>query len=139
MLWHKLHDKIKDNKIIQKKFFASEFLEAAREAVQIFNEEVQDVSKREDIDYTDLVSHVFGEGEDKPIWVTNQSNQSEKDIDEGQKFLSMGIMTGFRNPALGHTSLTKAERIKHFTDRNCLDILSTISYLFYRLERRIKQ
>ena len=138
MLWHKLHDKIKDNKIIQKKFFASEFLEAAREAVQIFNEEVQDVSKREDIDYTDLVSHVFGEGEDKPIWVTNQSNQSEKDIDEGQKFLSMGIMTGFRNPALGHTSLTKAERIKHFTNKNCLDILSTISYLFDRLEKRKK-
>ena len=137
-LWRNLNKKITETEIIKEKFFDKKYLEAAREAVQIFNEEVQDVSKRDDIDYKDLVSHVFGEGEDKPIWVTNQLNQSEKDIDEGQKFLSMGIMTGFRNPALGHTSLTKAERIKHFTDRNCLDILSTISYLFDRLERRIK-
>jgi len=47
-------------------------------------------------------------------------------------------MTGFRNPALGHTSLTMAARIKYFSDRNCLDILSIISYLFDRLEKRKK-
>lgn len=138
VLWSGLHERIKENKIIKRKFFNEEYLEAAREAVQIFNEEVQNISKRKDIGYTGLVSHVFGKGENKLIWVTNQSNQSEEDIDEGQKFLSMGIMTGFRNPALGHTSLTKAEKIKHFTDRNCLDILSTISYLFDRLENRKK-
>lgn len=138
VLWSGLHKKITSNKIIKEKFFNESYLEAARETVQIFNEEVQEVSKRYDIDYNGLVSEVFGKGEQKLIWVTNQSNQSEKDIDEGQKFLSMGIMTGFRNPALSHISLTKADKIKYFSDRNCLDILSTISYLFDRLEKRIK-
>jgi len=137
VLWAGLHKKITETKIIKEKFFDKKYLEAAREAVDIFNDEVQKVSGRYDIDYTKLVSEAFGKGQNKLIWVTNQSNQSEGDIDEGQKFLSMGVMTGFRNPN-SHTSLTKAERIKHFTDRNCLDILSTISYLFDRLENRKK-
>lgn len=80
----------------------------------------------------------MGGDENKVIGVTNKSNQSEKDIDEGCRFLSMGIMTGFRNPALGHTSLTRSAKMRYFSDRNCLDILSTISYLFDRLEKRKK-
>jgi len=138
VLWTGLHKKITDNVIIKEKFFTEKYLEAAREAVQIYNEEVQTVSGEDQIDYFDLVSRVFGKDKEKPIWLTNKSNESEKDIDEGHKFLSMGIMTGFRNPALGHTSLTKAEKIKYFSDRNCLDILSIISYLFDRLEKRMK-
>ena len=136
-LWRNLNDKITENKIIKEKFFDKKYLQATREAVDIFNDEVQKISERRDIDYTKLVSEVFGRGQNKSIWVTKQSNQSEEDIDEGQKFLSMGVMTGFRNPN-SHTSLTKAEKIKDFTDRNCLDILSTISYLFDRLEKRKK-
>jgi uncharacterized protein (TIGR02391 family) len=138
VLWSGLHDKIKNNNIIEKKFFEESYLEAAKEAVQIYNEEVQAVSGESQIDYRDLVSQVFGEDENKIIWITNKSNQSEKDIDEGHKFLSMGIMTGFRNPAVGHNSLTQIAKLRYFSDRNCLDILSTISYLFDRLEKRKK-
>lgn len=138
VLWSGLHNKITSNEIIKEKFFDEKYLEAAREAVQIYNEEVQTVSGEHEIDYRNLVAQVFGEDESKVIWITNKSNQSEKDIDEGHKFLSMGVMTGFRNPALGHNSLTKAAKIKYFSDRNCLDILSTISYLFDRLGKRKK-
>ena len=138
VLWSGLHKKITSNRIIREKFFGEKYLEAARETVQIYNEEVQTVSGEDQIDYKDLVSSVFGLEEDKLIWITNKSNQNEKNIDEGHKFLSMGIMIGFRNPGLGHTSLTRAEEIRYFSDRNCLDILSIISYLFDRLEKRKK-
>ena len=136
VLWSGLHKKITENEIIKEKFFSEKYLEAAREAVQIYNEEVQLVSGESQIDYRDLVSTVFGEDVNKKIWLTDKLNPSEKDIDEGYKFLSMGIMTGFRNPALGHNSLTQTARLQYFSDRNCLDILNTISYLFDRLEKR---
>ena len=113
-------------------------LEAAKEAVQIYNEEVQTITGESQIDYRTLVEQVFGQEDTRKIWLTNKSTPSEKDIDEGCKFLSMGIMTGFRNPAVGHNSLTKSAKIKIFSDRNCLDILNTISYLFDRLEKRKK-
>jgi len=70
------------------------------------------------------------------INLTDKSNESEENIDLGHQLLSKGVITGFRNPGLGHISLTKAREIKIFSDRNCLDILNTISYLFDRLEKR---
>jgi len=138
VLWSGLHKKITSNGIIEEKFFDEKYLEAAKEAVQIYNEEVQTVSGESQIDYGALVSQVFGKEDNKTISITNKSNLSERDIDEGQKFLSMGVMTGFRNPAVGHNSLTQAAKLKYFSNRNCLDILSTISYLFDRLEKRKK-
>lgn len=117
VLWSGLHNKITGNRIIKEKYFEGKYLEAAKEAVTIFNEEVQEVSQKHDKDFTNLVSDVFGKGQHKLIWVTNQSNQTEEDIDEGQKYLSMGIMTGFRNPT-SHTSLSKAEKKQYFTERN---------------------
>lgn len=137
ILWRNLNIKIKENPIIKEKFFSGKYLEATKEAVSIYNEEVQKVAEEYEHDYRELVSLVFGESSDKKIWITNKSNQSEKDIDEGYKFLSMGVMTGFRNP-VGHNSLTRVENKKYFTDKNCLDILNTLSYLFDKLEARKK-
>jgi len=134
-LWRNLNKTLKENEIVKEKFFAGKYLEAAREAVQLYETEVQTVAGSEEIGQA-LMGEVFGADSSKPISVTDKSTESKRNIDEGQKFLSMGVMTGFKNPAVSHTSLTEGLRNGNFTDRDCLDILSTISYLFNRLERR---
>ncbi len=136
VLWQGLNKKITENFTIKKNFFKQKYLEAAQEAVKIYNEEVQSVSGRNDICDKDLMAQVFGAEVNKPIALTAKSNDNEKNLDEGHKFLSMGVMIGFKNPAGSHTSITKLLKDGTFTDRNCLDILSTVSYLFNRLERR---
>lgn len=73
------------------------------------------------------------------IDLTDKTSESEENIDLGHQFLSKGIITGFRNPANGHTSLTKAQKIKVFSDRNCLDILNTISYLLIDWKKGLNQ
>lgn len=136
VLWRNLNKRLKDNPVIKEKFFAGKYLEAAREAVQLYESEVQRVAGRQDYGQA-MMGDVFGASPEKPISVTNKSTESERNIDEGQKFLSMGIITGFKNPAVSHTSLTEGLVNGNFTDRDCLDILSTISYLYSRLERRV--
>ena len=127
----------KNREIIKEKFFGGDYLEVAREAIQIYNEEVQSVSGSVE-DGCKLMDISFKKDGTALISLTNRANESEENIELGHNFLSKGIITGFRNPALGHMSLTKAQKEKVFSDRNCLDILSTISYLFDRLERRKK-
>ncbi|MEK6760905.1 MAG: TIGR02391 family protein [Nanoarchaeota archaeon] len=137
VLWSGLHEKITENPHIRDKFFEKKYLEAAREAVQIYNEEVQTVSSYVEDGY-DLMEKSYGKENHKVIWLTKKSTPNEENIEEGQKLLSQGIMKGFKNPAVSHTSITRGSRGKEFSDRNCLDILSTISYLFDRLEKREK-
>ena len=107
--------------------------EAAKD--QKDQEEVQRVTSSTKIGQ-DLMGEVYGADTSKPISVTDKSTESRRNIDEGQKFLSMGVMTGFKNPAVSHTSITQGLINGNFTDRDCLDILSTISYLYTRLENR---
>ncbi len=136
VLWNGLHDKITSNAVIKENFFAGSYIEAAREAAQIYNEEVQSVSGRPEDGY-DLMNIAFGPENGTIISLTNRANESDKNLENGQKLLSQGIMTGFKNPGVSHSSITAARISGVFTDRNCLDILSTISYLFDRLGRRV--
>lgn len=137
VLWSGLHEKIRENEIVKKDFFERNYLQAAKEAVQIYNEAVQSVSGYTEDGYA-LMEKSYGKEKHKIIWITNKVHPSEENIDEGQKLLSQGVIVGFKNPAVSHTSRTKALIIKDFSDRNCLDILNTISYLFDRLENRKK-
>ncbi len=137
VLWRNLHDKIKGNPTIKKDFVDGEYLQAAKEAVQIYNDEVKKVSG-EIINDRGLMEFVFGKEKTRKIWITSKKDETDKNIDEGQKWLSVGIMTGFKNPAVSHMSRTQAKKTRIFSDRNCLDILSIISYLFDRLENRKK-
>jgi uncharacterized protein (TIGR02391 family) len=137
VLWSGLHEKIKENRIIREDFFKGDYLQAAKEAVQIYNEAVQLVSGYVEDGFM-LMEKSYGKEKHKIIWITNKSCPSDENIDEGQKLLSQGVIVGFKNPAVSHTSRTKAVLVKDFSDRNCLDILNTISYLFDRLEKRKK-
>ena len=137
MLWRNLNSNLRDNDTVKDKFFAGQYLEAAREAVQLYEAAVRKVAGSSKYGQG-LMGSLFGRGRNKNIWVTDRADQSKEDIEEGQKFLSMGIITGFKNPAVSHASITEGLANGNFSDRDCLDILSTISYLYTRLENRVQ-
>lgn len=65
--------------------------------------------------------------------VLNQFGESSiKNIENGQKHLSMGIVAGFRNP-LAHEEIKALEDSGAFTYQDCLDALSIVSHLVRRL------
>ena len=137
MLWRNLNQTLKENQIVREKFRSRKYLEAAREAVQLYEAAVINIAGSSK-DGKKLMEQVFGSNPAGIIWVTDKSNQSQNNIEEGQKYLSIGVMVGFKNPAVSHTSLTEGLANGNFSDRDCLDILSTISYLYTRLENRTK-
>jgi len=67
----------------------------------------------------------------------NNTTDSEKDIEEGQKFLSAGIIAGFRNPTSHEVKKSIYPEI--FDDKDCLDILSLASYLLGKLDMAKKR
>jgi len=88
----------------------------------------------------DMMSKVFGKG--GKMTVTEKykkpsggefDQSTKKDIEEGQKFLSMGMISGGRNPP-SHEEITDLRDSNLFNEKDCLDLLSTISHLFRRLD-----
>lgn len=58
-------------------------------------------------------------------------------IEEGQKFLSTGMVSGCRNP-VSHEEIEDLRESKLFTENDCLDALSLLSHLFSRLDNATK-
>jgi len=56
-----------------------------------------------------------------------------KCIEEGQKYLSMGIVSGARNP-ISHEEISDLRDSGLFTEKDCLDVLSLLSHLFKGLD-----
>jgi uncharacterized protein (TIGR02391 family) len=86
-------------------------------------------------------------GKDKTLRVTENykkrdgsdfNNDTIENIEEGQKHLSMGVMSGVRNP-LAHEEKIELKETGLFTENDCLDILSLLSHLFRRLDDAVKK
>ena len=58
--------------------------------------------------------------------------ESMKNIQEGQGHLSRGVVTGFRNPISHGPIDTNVPAL--FTELDCLNILSLVSYLMTRMD-----
>lgn len=61
--------------------------------------------------------------------ITRCETQTDKDVQDGIKFLSSGLMQAIRNP-------TDHDQAIHWPidEQDCLDILSFISFLFRKLD-----
>lgn len=59
-----------------------------------------------------------------------------KSIEDGQKFLSMGIVAGGRNP-ISHEEIKDLRDSDLFSEKDCLDGLSLLSHLMKRLENAV--
>lgn len=99
-------------------------------------------NKSESTNSTDngMMGEVYGRG--KALNVSHKYKKPDgtdftpstlENIEEGQKFLSMGILTGGRNP-VSHEEISDLRTSGLFSEIDCLDALSLLSHLSRRLD-----
>lgn len=118
-----------------------DYYRAFEETMKRYVLEVQRKSGETDTDST-LMNKVFGKENNKVLTVTRKYKRKNGDdfnvstienIEEGQRWLSAGIMTGARNP-IAHEEISELRDSGLFSEMDCLDSLSLLSHLFRRLD-----
>lgn len=132
--WRHLHSELKDQVAVYYK--ENLFGDAADQAIKIYFDRMKDMTGSK-LDGTDLVSKAYRSadytGAKSPkIRLNNLSTDSEKNIQTGQADMSRGVYSGFRNPA-GHAPMSKVVPTV-FSQLDCLNIMSLVSYLMYKLD-----
>ncbi|KFN40964.1 MAG: hypothetical protein JU82_00070 [Sulfuricurvum sp. MLSB] len=133
--WRQLHSAIQG--VSQEDYERADYLRAAKEAVIEYENIVKKISGLTDKMGTDLMRQSFGRDcSSKPISITDCTTDTQKNIEDGQQNLSVGVVSGFRNPASHETKKDLHPHI--FSDQDCLDVLSLVSYLLNKLDSRKK-
>jgi len=136
--WRHLHGEIKSAS--ENDYQNKDYYRAFQEAVKRYSHLVKEKSGSESTSETSMMGKVFGKGrilqvakkfkkpngEDFPV-------QTIEDIEEGQKYLSMGVICGCRNP-VNHEEIRALRDSGLFTQKDCLDALSLLSHLLSRLD-----
>lgn len=105
---------------------------AADQGTKVYAEQVRKVSG-EQVDGV-KVANVFSITAPK-IVISDLSNESGQNIQEGQAHLTRGLMTGFRNP-VNHAPIDTVVP-STFSELDCLNILSLVSYLMTKVDKKI--
>lgn len=141
--WRRLHNSVQDASYEDYK--REDFYRAVEEVIKRYESITQSKSGQTVLTGQGLITQVFGK--DKPLSVSdkyqkrdgsNFSNTTKENIEEGQKFLSMGVFAGVRNP-LAHEEKVELKETGLFTENDCLDMLSLLSHLFRRLDDAVKK
>lgn len=144
--WRFLNEKIKSSEVVERLYQQENYFQAAAEAVKSYILIVKKLSKIQNCTDRPLMMQAFGCNEkdktgkitkERPISLTNRSDAIENDIEEGQQFYSTGLVVGFKNPVVSHSTEEDLKRRGLFSEKDCLDILSLLSHLMDRLEKRI--
>ncbi|MBA4071241.1 MAG: TIGR02391 family protein [Gemmatimonas sp.] len=130
--WRHLHASVKDR--VKQYYEKAQYGHAASEGSKIFCELIRGLTGLKD-DGRPLVDGVFG----RPPFVqlphlqlNDLKTDSERNIQEGQAHLSRGLITGFRNP-IAHGPMDSMVPTV-FSELDCLNVLSLVSYLVTRLD-----
>ena len=140
--WRHLHPEIQESS--KNDYQSEDYYRAFVESAKRYINSVRDKSGSSNTSERSMMGEVFGDnsiltvtqkyqrpsGEDFPGHIKN-------DIEEGQKFLSMGIVSGGRNP-LSHEEIANLKESELVTEKDCLDLLSILSHLFKRLDDAVK-
>jgi len=126
--WRYLNDKIKDR--IKVFYTNKQYGMAADQGTKIYCEIIRELTGSP-LDGTELVNFVFSPKE-PVIKLCDTSNKTGWSIQSGQRSLSQGVIESFRNPA-AHMPLDKLVP-EQYSELDCLNVLSLISYLFERME-----
>lgn len=113
-----------------------DYLSAAIEAVKVFEDKVQEKTGLHSIDGKGLIDKAFGSNK-SILLLTDNSTQTEKNLEDGLSHLSCGVWTGFRNPVQHELRTSLYPDI--FTDKDALDLMSLISYLLKKVEQTKKR
>lgn len=114
----------------RKLFLQGNYFHAVFEAAKVYNALVKEKA-RSNKDGAALMLEVWGC--DKGVLkITFCSSQTDRDVQNGIKFLSAGLMQAIRNP-------TAHEPALHWpiNKQDCLDILSFVSFLFRQLDKAV--
>lgn len=139
--WRHIHESVRDASF--KDYQNADYYRSVVESIKRYESNVQSKSGRTD-DGQNLMNNAFGTGH--PLSVASNykktdggefSDSTKDNIEEGQKFLSAGLMRGVRNP-LAHEEITQLKDTGLFTEDDCLDVLSLLSHLFRRLDSAVK-
>lgn len=137
--WRHLHANVQNAS--KTDYDRQDYYRAFEETVKRYITEVQKKSNATETDVS-LMGKVYGKENNKVLKVaksykktdgTDFNNSTIENIEDGQKLLSMGIMTGARNP-VAHEEIAELRESGLFSEKDCLDALSLLSHLFRRLD-----
>ena len=111
-------------KKLQQNYFHSVF-----EAAKAFNYAVKQKAQS-DKDGQDLMMAVFSIN--GVLKLNSGMTETEKNVQDGVKFLSSGLMRAVRNPTAHEPAIDWP-----INKQECLDFLSMISFLFHQLEKSV--
>jgi uncharacterized protein (TIGR02391 family) len=114
----------------QQLFLDGHHFHAVFEAAKAYNKSVREKAKSSK-DGQSLMLEVWG-WEKGCLKVTPCVSQTDKDVQEGIKFLSAGLMGAIRNPTAHEPAVDWPISMP-----DCLDILSFISFLFRQLDKAV--
>ncbi len=114
----------------QKLFIQGNFFHAVFESAKAFNKDVK-VKSQSDKDGQPLMLNVWG-CESGVLKVTQCQSQTDKDFQDGIKFISGGLMSAIRNPTAHEPAITWP-----IDKQDCLDILSLVSFLYRQLDKSV--
>jgi len=137
--WRHLHEKIRQSS--ESDYQNGDYYRAFQEAVKRYISEVKNKSSSTNSSDQSMMGEVFGKESSKLRVAHNYKKPNGEDfqkttisnIEEGQKFLSMGVVSGCRNP-VNHEEVADLRDSELFTEKDCLDALSLLSHLFSRLD-----
>jgi uncharacterized protein (TIGR02391 family) len=136
--WRHLHNEIRNAS--KRDYERADYYRAFQEAVKRYITMVRNKSGSENSSDASMMGEVFGKGNTltviEPYTKPDGSDfqDSTKDnIENGQKFLSMGIVAGCRNP-VSHEEIYDLLESNLFTEKDCLDALSILSHIFRLLD-----
>ncbi len=134
--WRNLENEIK---VVSEKYYQSaDYYTAFIEALKRYTSEVRKKSGSTNGSERSMMGEVFS---GRKLSVTKKYKKTDgtdftKDtitnIEEGQHYLSEGIVAGGRNP-LQHEEHLELSKTGLFSEKDCLDFLSLLSHLFKRL------
>ncbi len=137
--WRHLHSEIRDAS--KNDYKKEDYYRAFSEAAKRYIIAVRNISGSNNSSDASMMGEVFGKNKQK-LSVTKKYKKPDSsdfqakttdDIEDGQKFLSMGIVSGCRNP-VSHEEIQDLRVSGLFSDKDCLDALSLLSHLYRRLE-----
>jgi len=110
-------------------FLKESYFHAVFEAAKAYNVAVKNKSGLSDLDGQSLMNKAFS-SQNPVIWLTLCKTETEKNIQDGYRFIAAGLMSAIRNPTAHEPALSFP-----IGREDALDILSLISYLFRWLDK----
>ncbi len=141
--WRHLHRKVQNAS--ETDYKKQDYYRAFQEAVKRYINEVKTKSEITEKSDQSMMGQAFGNDRGSILQVAKVkkldgdyfSDTTRNNIEDGQKFLSMGVVSGCRNPVC-HEEIVELRDSGLFREQDCLDALSLLSHLFYRLDNSKK-